>query len=118
MIRLINFIRYAAIFLRELVIANYQVTVLVLSPSLKIKPGFLSMPMRAETDFEVTSLANSITLTPGTISVHIPDSRDAIVIHALDIGADADDVRHGIKTKLESNILRFTRPAGRREIES
>jgi multicomponent Na+:H+ antiporter subunit E len=118
MIRLIYFLRFAVIFLRELIIANYQVAKLVLSPTLKIKPGFLSMPMEATTDFEVTSLANSITLTPGTISVHIPDDRDAIVIHALDIGDDADAVRRGIKTQLEANILRFTRPAARREIES
>ncbi len=118
MMRLFNFIRYAVIFLKELVVANYQVTKLVLSPALKIKPGFLSMPMAATSDFEVTSLANSITLTPGTISVHIPDDRDSIVIHALDIGDDPDAVRKSIKTQLEANILRFTRPAEQRETES
>ena len=74
--------------------------------------------MAASTDFEVTSLANSITLTPGTISVHVPEDRHAIIVHALDIGEDADAVRASIKKQLEANILRVTRPGAWREIES
>ena len=109
MIRLYYFLRYIPIFLRELIIANWQVVKLVLSPTMRIRPGFLTVPMKAQTDLEVTSLANSITLTPGTIAVHVPDDRHAIVIHALDIGEDPDDVRRGIQRQLEANILKFTR---------
>ncbi|MDP6152735.1 MAG: Na+/H+ antiporter subunit E [Phycisphaeraceae bacterium] len=109
MVRAINFIRYIMIFLYELTIANIQVARLVLSPTLRIRPGFLSVPMEAQTDLEVTSLANSITLTPGTISVHVPDDRHAIVIHVLNIGKDEEAIRRSVKTQLESNILRWTR---------
>ena len=103
------FLRYLLVFLRELILANIQVTKLVLSPQLKIRPGFLSVPMEAQSDFEVTSLANSITLTPGTISVHVPEDRHVIVIHVLDIGEDADRVRRNVKQMLEVNILKWTR---------
>jgi multisubunit Na+/H+ antiporter MnhE subunit len=96
-------------FLKELAMANYQVTKLVLAPQLPIKPGFVSIPLDAKTDFEITSFANSITLTPGTISVHIPDDRHAIVIHAIDVGPDLDALRSSIKASLEAPILRFTR---------
>jgi len=105
-------IRYVFIFLKELTIANYQVAKLVLAPKLKIRPGFIAIPMDAETDFEVTCLANSITLTPGTITVHLPKERNVIVIHALDITEDPQAVRDMVKTTLEANILKFTRVGG------
>ena len=107
--RLYYFLRYAFIFSRELVLANYEVVKMVLSPQLKIRPGFLAVPMDADTDFEVTSLANSITLTPGTITVHLPEERHVIVVHALNVTEDPETVRQGIKRELEANILKFTR---------
>ena len=107
--RLYYFLRYAIIFARELILANYEVTKLVLSPNLKIRPGFIAVPMDADTDLEVTSLANSITLTPGTITVHLPAERHVIVVHALDTTADPEAVRKAIKSELEANILKFTR---------
>ena len=96
-------------FMKELTMANYQVAKLVLSPAAKLKPGFLAVPLTAKTDFEITSFANSITLTPGTISVHIPDDRQVIVMHAIDIGDDLDALRQATKDALEAPILRFTR---------
>ena len=96
-------------FMKELALANYQVAKLVLSPAAKLKPGFVSIPLDARTDFEITSFANSITLTPGTISVYVPEDRHAIVIHAIDVGDDLDALRRATKDALESPILRFTR---------
>ncbi len=100
-------------FMKELTLANYQVAKLVLSPSAKLKPGFLAVPLTARTDFEITSFANSITLTPGTISVHVPDDRSVIVMHALDVGDDLDALRQATKDALEAPILRFTREGQR-----
>jgi multicomponent Na+:H+ antiporter subunit E len=100
-------------FMKELTMANYQVAKLILSPSAKLKPGFVAVPLTAATDFEITSFANSITLTPGTISVHIPDDRSVIVMHAIDVGDDLDALRQGTKDALEAPILRFTRPEAR-----
>lgn len=110
--RVFNFIRFVIIFLKELIIANFEVAKIVLSPKLGIKPGFVSMPIESRTDFEVTSLANSVTLTPGTISVHVDSKNrenDTLVVHALCVGDDLDDVRDGIRNILEANILRWTR---------
>jgi len=107
--QLYYFVVYVFQFLRELTLANNQVAKLVLTPRLPIRPGFVSIPLDAKTDFEITSFANSITLTPGTISVHIPDDRHAIVIHAIDVGDDIDALRKNTKASLEAHILRFTR---------
>ncbi len=101
--------KYILIFSRELWIANISVVKLVLSRELKIRPDFISVPMTVRGNFEVTTYANSMTLTPGTIAVHIPDDRHAIVLHAIDIGDDADAVRRSCTEMLENNILKWTR---------
>lgn len=112
--RLFYAVLYGFRFLKELVQANYQVARLVLSPTMRLKPGFISIPLEARTDFEITGFANSITLTPGTISVYVPDDRHAIVIHAIDVGEDVEELRRSVKASLEAPILRFTRPGGPR----
>jgi multicomponent Na+:H+ antiporter subunit E len=109
--RILAFLKYVLLFARELWNANIAVVKLVLSRELRIKPGFISVPMTVRGDFEVTSYANSITLTPGTISVHIPDDRHAIVIHAIDAG-DPAGVRASCTNALEMPILRWTRGDG------
>lgn len=96
-------------FSKELAMANYQVAKLALSPTAKIRPGLIAVPLEAKTDFEITSFANAITLTPGTISVHIPEDRHCIIMHAIDIGDDIAALRQGTKDALETPILRFTR---------
>jgi multicomponent Na+:H+ antiporter subunit E len=110
MTRLYYAILDAFIFTRALVKANIDVAKIVLRPRARFKPGFLAVPMRAETDFEITTLANSITLTPGTITVHVVREQRIIIIHAIDVGADPDAVRADVQQTLEANILRFTRP--------
>lgn len=116
MIRLIYLIRYAFIFLRELTNSTIAVAKLAMAKNLTFRPGFLAVPMDVRSDLEVTFLANSITLTPGTISVHVDTNKHVVVIHAIDIGNDPDAVRQSIKTALEANILDFTRgPAWRRD---
>lgn len=107
--RIFAFLKYGLLFTRELWNANIAVVKLVLSRELKIKPGFLSVPMTVRGDFEVTSYANSVTLTPGTISVHIPDDRQTLVIHAIDIGSDPEAVRASCINALEIPLLRWTR---------
>lgn len=97
------------LFPKELVIANYQVAKLVLSPRLPIRPGFVAVPLDARTDLEITSFANSITLTPGTISVYVSDDRKTLVMHAIDTGDDLDALRQATKASLEAPILRFLR---------
>lgn len=110
LIRTYYLIRYAYIFLKALVIANIDVAKLVMSQTVKVRPGFLAVPMEAVTDLEITSLANSITLTPGTISVHIARDHKTIIVHVLHVGDDPEPVRRDIKQTLEANILKWTRP--------
>lgn len=110
----VMFLRYGCILIREIWWSAVTVAKLVLGPLDHLRSGFIAVPMDAATDLEITSLANSITLTPGTITVHVDPAKRTIVIHAIDIGRDPEDVRQSIKTVLEANILAWTRAGGTR----
>lgn len=66
---------------KEIVKANMAVVKAVLSPNMEISPTLVHVKMEHETDLGRTIFANSITLTPGTISVHMEDGE--ILVHAL-----------------------------------
>lgn len=94
-------LRFVARFLREVVVANVQVVRVVLSPRIRIRPGIIRYPLDVQTDSGITLLADSITLTPGTLTVDIAPDRSALFIHVLDID-EPDRVRNDIKQRLES----------------
>lgn len=105
----LRMLRYGGIFMKELALANYQVAKLVLQREIKIRPGFVAVPVKTESEFETTVLANSITLTPGTITVHVEMDKKLMVIHAIDIGDSIDGVRASVQNALEKPILEWTR---------
>lgn len=106
-------LRYLVILAREIWNSAVTVAKLALGPLDHLRSGFVAVPMAAESDIEIATLANSITLTPGTITVHVEPAKHLLVIHAIDIGQDPEDVRQSIKTVLEANILRWTRAGAR-----
>lgn len=68
--------------IREILISNLQVLGVILSPQRdRIQPHFLSVRVQQPTALGKVILANSITLTPGTVSVDLDDDR--LLVHAL-----------------------------------
>ena len=90
---MLYFARYMVILTREIVLATISVTKLVFGPVDRLRSGFIALEMEAQTDLEVTVFANSITLTPGTITVHVDPRRQLLVMHAIDIGEEPEAVR-------------------------
>jgi multicomponent Na+:H+ antiporter subunit E len=60
---------YAFVFLKALVLSNLDVALRVLHPKLPIAPGIVKVKTKLKTPLGRLLLANSITLTPGTITV-------------------------------------------------
>lgn len=89
-------LRYLVTFARQLLVANYQVAVAVIRPE-RISPGIIAMPLRNASDAVVTLVANSITLTPGTLTLETERRGDTVIlyVHTLDL-RDADGVRADI----------------------
>jgi len=65
----------------EIVKANVQVVKAVLSPDLEVSPTLVKIPLSSDVDIAEAMFANSITLTPGTVSIDMQP--DHIVVHAL-----------------------------------
>jgi multicomponent Na+:H+ antiporter subunit E len=74
---------YVVLFVKELVVANLDVAYRVLSPSMPIRPAVIRLPLRVEKDIAITTIANSITLTPGTLTMDYDEDRNALYVHSL-----------------------------------
>lgn len=94
----------ALLFVYELILSAWRVTVLVLSPNMKLKPGIFAYPLKVDRDFEITLLANLITLTPGTLSVDVSEDRRYLYVHAIDC-SDPAQTRREIADGFERKIM-------------
>jgi len=81
------FAYYVPIFLWQCLKANIDVAYRVLHPKLPINPGIVKVKTDLKTDTALTFLANSITLTPGTMSVDIDKDNGLLYIHWIDVKA-------------------------------
>lgn len=97
-----------AIFIRELILSNLSIVKLVYSRNLDFEPGIFEMPIEVTKDWEITLLANLITLTPGTLTVAISDDRKRFFIHAMDID-DKEESIYEIKNTFEKAIMEVTK---------
>jgi len=95
-------------FIKKLIVANLRVAYDVLTPGYRMRPGILAVPLDAETDLEITLLANLITLTPGTLSLDVSDDRRTLYIHAM-YADDPEAVKLSIKEGFERRILEVLR---------
>jgi multicomponent Na+:H+ antiporter subunit E len=94
----------AVLFIKELLLSGWRVAILVTSPKMELRPGIFAYPLSVDRDFEITLLANLITLTPGTLSVDVSEDRTTLFVHAIDC-ADVEknirDIRYGFERKIE-----------------
>lgn len=77
---------YIFVFLRELVISNFDVARRVISPRLPINPGIIEVKTKLKSKLGRMILTNSITLTPGTFTVELIGDR--IFIHWIDVKSE------------------------------
>lgn len=78
-------ILYFFVFLKELIKSNLDVALRVISPALPIKPGIVEVKTKLKSPLGRLVLANSITLTPGTLTVETRD--DSFFIHWIDVSS-------------------------------
>ena len=85
---------------REVIISNLQVARIVLHPKLPIDPGLLRFRTRLQSRVGHILLANSITLTPGTITVDLTEG--TYLVHALVPEAAGSLLEAKMQSKLEA----------------
>ncbi|GAB7094732.1 monovalent cation/H+ antiporter subunit E [Halolamina litorea] len=83
--RIARFALYVPFLLWEVIKANFEIAYIVLHPDLPIDPEVVELDAAVWSALPVTTLANSITLTPGTLTVDV--ERSHLVVHSLTGGA-------------------------------
>lgn len=78
----IHFLAYVALLIREIVKANLAIIPKILTVEEEMEPVIVKFRTNLKSDFTRMLLANSITLTPGTITVSMEE--DEYTIHCLD----------------------------------
>ena len=79
--RVFKFIVYIPWLLWEIILANVEIAYLVLNPKPLIDPQLVHFKNDLKTDLGIVTLAHSITLTPGTVTVEA--NREEFIIHAI-----------------------------------
>lgn len=93
-----------ALFFKELALSAWKVAILVTRRNMDLKPGIFAFPLKVDRDFEITLLANLITLTPGTLSVDVSDDRRFLYVHAIDC-SDPEGAKRDIAEGFERKIM-------------
>ena len=102
--RFFRFVGLFFFFLWELLMANLRVAYEVLTPGYQMRAAIIAIPLDAESDLEITVLANLITLTPGTLSLDVSADRKTLYIHAMHVH-DVERFRNDIKARLEQRVM-------------
>jgi multicomponent Na+:H+ antiporter subunit E len=88
-VRLPGFIAYFPWLLWQIVLSNLTVAKAILRPDLKLKPALVKVPTSCTSDLAKATFANSITLTPGTVTVEVEGN--SLLVHALSEDGAAPD---------------------------
>jgi len=93
-VRIFWFLVYVPVFFYYVIKANLDVVYRALHPKMPIKPGIVKIKTILKTDSGITALANSITLTPGTLTVDLTHDGDSasretfLYIHWINVKSD------------------------------
>jgi multicomponent K+:H+ antiporter subunit E len=93
-------LRYLGVFVIDVVRGSFVVARLILLGPGHVRPAFVVVPLTLRTDLAISLLANTISLTPGTVSALLSPNRRTLIVHALDT-ADADALVAEIKQRYE-----------------
>lgn len=102
-------LRFSGVVLWDILVANLNVARLILSHPGKLRPAFVDVPLGLKGEMAISLLANTISLTPGTVSVEISPDRHCLRVHALD-APDPDGLVQEIKVRYEAPLMKVFEP--------
>ncbi|MBU0759519.1 MAG: Na+/H+ antiporter subunit E [Candidatus Omnitrophica bacterium] len=104
--RYLWFLYYVPVFIWECLKANIDVAYRVIHPDLPIHPGIVKVKTSLRSDVALTFLSNSITLTPGTLTVDVDKEKGFLYVHWIEVRHK--DVEKATKIVVErfENILK------------
>ncbi len=106
--RYLWFFYYVPVFIWEVFKANIDVAYRVLHPNLPIHPGIVKVKTELKSDIALTFLANSITLTPGTLTVDLDKDNGYLYVHWIEVKhKDTEKATKSIVSRFEKILMRI-----------
>lgn len=101
--RPLKLLRFVAVVLYDIVVANLIVARRILGRPEHLRPAFVSLPLDLKSDLAISLLANTICLTPGTVSACLSPDRRSLLVHGLHV-PDASGLAATIKARYEAPL--------------
>jgi multicomponent K+:H+ antiporter subunit E len=98
-------LRFLGVFVVDIVLGSFHVAYLILKGPARLRPAFVEVPLALKTDLAISLLANTISLTPGTVSANLSGDKRTLIVHTLDTG-DAAALVAEIKQRYETPLQR------------
>lgn len=97
---------YIGYLIWDIIKSNLEVIRLVLGPMSHLKPGMIAVPLDIRETLPITMLANTITLTPGTVSAEVSADKQYLYVHCLHLEDEAARIAE-IKQRYETPLKRI-----------
>jgi multicomponent K+:H+ antiporter subunit E len=107
--RPLTLLRLLGVVAYDILTANIAVARLILTPNRPARPAFVIMPLALRTDLAISLLANTICLTPGTVSARLSADQRELLIHALDVD-DPETLVETIRERYETPLREIFEP--------
>ncbi|MEO3388083.1 Na+/H+ antiporter subunit E [Mesorhizobium sp. CAU 1741] len=97
-----SWLRLGGLFLRELMLSVKDVVLTVLHPRRPIRSAIVAVPLDVESRAGITLLANMITLTPGTTSLHVSRDQSTLFVHVMNASdASVSQIKDGFERRIK-----------------
>jgi multicomponent Na+:H+ antiporter subunit E len=106
MSRIFHSIRFLFFYISEVVKSNLRVAYDVLTPTHGMKPGIIAVDVEGMTDRQLLFMANLITMTPGTLGLHLSPDHSKLYIHAMYIDENVAVLAEELKVNYGRRVRR------------
>ncbi|KAE9631446.1 Na+/H+ antiporter subunit E [Parasedimentitalea maritima] len=105
LVKPLKVIQYILLVLYDIVVANVVVAkIVVFKSNANRQPNWVTIPLDLRTPEAITTLAGTITMTPGTLTADVSAEGHALLVHCLD-APDPEAVRDEIKQRYERRLM-------------
>jgi multicomponent K+:H+ antiporter subunit E len=96
-------LRLIGVVLYDILVANLTVARLILGRQERLQPAFVVLPLALRNELAISLLANTVSLTPGTVSAYLSADRRCLIIHSLHTTAP-DELLATIRRRYETPL--------------
>lgn len=100
----LTLLKFIFIVAYDIIVANLTVARQVMDSNDKLKPKFFNLPLDVKHPLAISTLASTISLTPGTVSCDLSEDKTYLIIHGLVIDDENETIKE-IKQRYEAPLM-------------